>query len=200
MARSSGRRPSADARRARALAMQGVAAAASLGDRAEPVRSANLFAIGVAARPGQKANLLLRALYAVPTAICGPTFVPAALPTLAGLRSGDVIETIDGVAWWLYGTYQSEQRAYDGKPHAFEVLRGRPSRRAAARRAFSGMNPTDALWFAREGLRGVSPVLSAWSDRRCARGLRRSARADDCGRRRGNRNLRASLRGARRSP
>jgi hypothetical protein len=40
------------------------------------------------------------------------------------MRSDDVIETIDGKAWWLYGTYQSERIAYDGKPHSFEVLRG----------------------------------------------------------------------------
>jgi len=39
------------------------------------------------------------------------------------LRSGDVVETIDGLPWWQYGTFQSERRAYDGRPHAFGVLR-----------------------------------------------------------------------------
>lgn len=44
---------------------------------------------------------------------------------LAGLRTGDVIDEIDGKFWWEYGTYQSELRAYDGKPHVFDVERGR---------------------------------------------------------------------------
>jgi len=41
----------------------------------------------------------------------------------AGLRTGDVVEKIDGRWWWDYGTYQSELRAYDGLPHAFEIER-----------------------------------------------------------------------------
>ena len=36
----------------------------------------------------------------------GPAYV-------SGLRSGDVINKIDGKFWWEYGTYQSQQRAYD---------------------------------------------------------------------------------------
>lgn len=43
---------------------------------------------------------------------------------LAGLRSGDVVDRIDGKFWWEYGTYQSELRAYDGRPHTFDVERG----------------------------------------------------------------------------
>lgn len=42
----------------------------------------------------------------------------------AGLRTNDVIEKLDGKYWWEYGTYQTEQRAYDGKPHEFLVKRG----------------------------------------------------------------------------
>ncbi|MFZ0363682.1 MAG: PDZ domain-containing protein, partial [Candidatus Cybelea sp.] len=89
---------------------------------ADPVRSANLFAIGVAARPGQKPTYF----YALFRSSDGNlrAYVRAGGPAYAaGMRSGDVIETIDGKAWWLYGTYQSQRRAYDGKPHAFEVLR-----------------------------------------------------------------------------
>ena len=41
----------------------------------------------------------------------------------AGLRSGDVVEKIDGLDWWRYGTYQAQQRAYDGKAHVFEIER-----------------------------------------------------------------------------
>jgi len=43
----------------------------------------------------------------------------------AGLRTNDIIEKLDGKFWWEYGTYQTEQRAYDGKPHTFEIKRGK---------------------------------------------------------------------------
>ena len=43
----------------------------------------------------------------------------------AGLRTGDVIDKLDGKFWWEYGTYQTELRAYDGLPHAFDVERGK---------------------------------------------------------------------------
>lgn len=42
----------------------------------------------------------------------------------AGLRTNDVVEKLDGKFWWEYGTFQTQQRAYDGKPHAFVVKRG----------------------------------------------------------------------------
>jgi len=42
----------------------------------------------------------------------------------AGLRNGDVVDRIDGKFWWEYGTYQSQLRAYDGRPHTFDVERG----------------------------------------------------------------------------
>lgn len=44
---------------------------------------------------------------------------------MAGMRTGDVLESIDGKPWWTYGTFPTQELAYDGKPHAFEVLRGR---------------------------------------------------------------------------
>ncbi|HEY4440262.1 MAG TPA: hypothetical protein VGN14_07375 [Candidatus Elarobacter sp.] len=43
----------------------------------------------------------------------------------AGLRTGDVVDRLDGKFWWEYGTYQTQLRAYDGKPHTFDVERGR---------------------------------------------------------------------------
>ncbi|MDB5041399.1 MAG: hypothetical protein JWN27_2125 [Candidatus Eremiobacteraeota bacterium] len=43
----------------------------------------------------------------------------------AGLRTGDVIDKLDGRFWWEYGTYQTQLRAYDGKPHTFDVQRGK---------------------------------------------------------------------------
>jgi len=44
---------------------------------------------------------------------------------VAGLRTGDVIDKLDGRFWWEYGTYQTQLRAFDGKPHTFDVERGR---------------------------------------------------------------------------
>ena len=48
----------------------------------------------------------------------GPAFA-------AGLRTGDVIDKLDGRFWWEYGTYQTQLRAYDGKAHDFDVERGK---------------------------------------------------------------------------
>jgi hypothetical protein len=42
----------------------------------------------------------------------------------AGLRTNDVVDKLDGRFWWEYGTYQTQLRAYDGKPHTFDVERG----------------------------------------------------------------------------
>jgi hypothetical protein len=43
----------------------------------------------------------------------------------AGLRTNDIIDKLDGRYWWEYGTYQTQRRAYDGKPHSFDVTRGK---------------------------------------------------------------------------
>ncbi|MBV9277862.1 MAG: hypothetical protein JOZ97_06470, partial [Candidatus Eremiobacteraeota bacterium] len=42
----------------------------------------------------------------------------------AGMRSGDIVDKLDDRFWWEYGTYQTQLRAYDGKPHSFDVTRG----------------------------------------------------------------------------
>jgi hypothetical protein len=107
---------------ARALASQGVARlrAWALSD---PVRSSNLFAIGAAMRPGDRPAYF----YSFFRTIDGNmrVYVRGGGPAyVAGLRSGDVIEKIDGQAWWFYGTYPAQELAYDGKPHIFEVLQG----------------------------------------------------------------------------
>jgi hypothetical protein len=46
----------------------------------------------------------------------GPAYV-------AGMRTNDIVEKIDGRFWWEYGTFQTQARAYDGKPHTFLVSR-----------------------------------------------------------------------------
>ncbi len=51
-------------------------------------------------------------------------FVRAGGPAFdAGLRTNDIVDKLDGKFWWEYGTYQTQERAYDGRPHSFEVER-----------------------------------------------------------------------------
>jgi hypothetical protein len=88
----------------------------------QPLRSAALFSNGVAAARGD-APTYFYAFFRTPDGNLR-AYVRAGGPAYAaGLRSGDVIDTIDGQAWWLLGTYRSERLAYDGKPHAFEITR-----------------------------------------------------------------------------
>ncbi len=47
----------------------------------------------------------------------GPAYV-------AGMRTNDIVDKVDGRFWWEYGTYQTQLRAFDGKPHSFELTRG----------------------------------------------------------------------------
>jgi hypothetical protein len=85
-------------------------------------RAASLFARGVAAAPGADSGYL----YALTKTVDGEMrmYVRAGGPAYdAGLRTGDVVQKIDGRFWWEYGTFQSQARAYDGKPHVFEVQR-----------------------------------------------------------------------------
>lgn len=42
----------------------------------------------------------------------------------AGMRTNDIVDKLDGKFWWEYGTYQTQARAFDGKPHSFEIERG----------------------------------------------------------------------------
>jgi hypothetical protein len=114
--------PHAGGDAARALASQGLTRlrAWALSD---PVRSGNLFALGAAVRPGDRPAYF----YTLFRTDDGNlrVYVRAGGPAYAaGLRSGEVVENIDGKAWWLYGTYPAQELAYDGKPHTFEVLQG----------------------------------------------------------------------------
>ena len=42
----------------------------------------------------------------------------------AGMRTNDIVDELDGRVWWMYGTFQTQARAYDGLPHTFVVTRG----------------------------------------------------------------------------
>ncbi|HTU69373.1 MAG TPA: hypothetical protein VMF11_03550 [Candidatus Baltobacteraceae bacterium] len=108
------------AAQAQALAHEGTARLRAWA-RSDP-RADELFARGLALAPGQSPGFL----YALFKTVDGNmrVYVRAGGPAYAaGLRTGDVVEKLDGQFWWEYGTYQTEQRAYDGKPHDFEIER-----------------------------------------------------------------------------
>ncbi|HYL27131.1 MAG TPA: hypothetical protein VEW74_04795 [Candidatus Nitrosotalea sp.] len=114
--------PPPAASQARELALQGISRLNAWA-LANPLRSANLFGTGVAARSGDKPAYFY-AFFRTPDGNLR-AYVRAGGPAYAaGLRSNDVIETIDGQAWWMLGTYPAQRLAYDGKPHAFGIVRG----------------------------------------------------------------------------
>ncbi|MBV9262832.1 MAG: hypothetical protein JO324_00820 [Candidatus Eremiobacteraeota bacterium] len=106
---------------AAALAAQGVQRLLEWAS-AEAVRSRNLLLLGVAAQAGDPPTYFY-AFFKTPDGELR-AYVRAGGPAYAaGLRSGDVVQTIDGMEWWRLGTYQSQQLAYDGRPHVFGIQR-----------------------------------------------------------------------------
>jgi H+/gluconate symporter-like permease len=106
----------------RELALEGAARLNEWRER-DRAHSEALFARGVSFAPGDAPTYFLSLFKTVDGNMRayvrggGPAYV-------AGLRSGDVVSKIDGKFWWEYGTFQTQLRAYDGKPHSFEILRG----------------------------------------------------------------------------
>jgi hypothetical protein len=87
-----------------------------------PDRWQTLLSRGLAYAPGDSPTYY----YALYKTVDGNmrAFVRAGGPAYAaGLRTGDVVERIDGRFWWEYGTFQSQARAYDGQPHTFQIQR-----------------------------------------------------------------------------
>jgi H+/gluconate symporter-like permease len=108
---------------AHALAQQGVARLREWVS-AHPERASHLFHDGLAYAAGDPPTFY----YALFKTIDGymRTFVRAGGPAYAaGMRTNDIVDKLDGKFWWEYGTYQTQLRAYDGKPHSFEVERGK---------------------------------------------------------------------------
>ena len=114
---------------ARDLALQGVSRLLQW-TRAQPARSRNLFRLGAAVVPSDPPAYFF-ALFRTPDGNMR-LYVRAGGPAWsAGLRSNDVVMEVDGREWWYYGTFPTEQFAYDRKPHTFTIVRNGTTARVA---------------------------------------------------------------------
>ncbi len=103
------------------LAVQGAARVRDWA-RANPDRWSHLLAQGLAYAQGDPATYF----YALFKTVDGNmrAYVRGGGPAYAaGMRTNDIVNKLDGKYWWEYGTYQTQARAYDGKPHSFELQR-----------------------------------------------------------------------------
>jgi hypothetical protein len=89
-----------------------------------PALAMNVFGNGIAYDPSDPQPTYFFTLFKTNDGIMRALVRPGGPAWLAGLRTGDVVDKVDGKYWWEYGTYQTQLRAYDGKPHTFEVTRG----------------------------------------------------------------------------
>lgn len=104
------------------LAMQGLERMRGWSQR-NAVRAANLFSKGLAYAPGDSPTYYFSMFKTVDGQM--RTYVRAGGPAYeTGLRTDDIVDKLDGRFWWEYGTFQTQLRAYDGKPHDFEIERG----------------------------------------------------------------------------
>jgi hypothetical protein len=105
-----------------ALAEQGAARMRAWGAQ-HPLRWNHLLVQGMAYAAGDPPTYYFSLFKTVDGNL--RTYVRAGGPAyVAGMRTNDIVNKLDGEFWWEYGTYQSQMRAYDGKPHTFEVQRG----------------------------------------------------------------------------
>ena len=88
-----------------------------------PVVAQNLLARGVAYDPARPQPTFFYTLYKTVDGYMRAYVRPGGPAYAAGMRSGDIVDKLDGRFWWEYGTYQTQLRAYDGKPHAFDITR-----------------------------------------------------------------------------
>jgi len=110
----------------RKLALQGVRRLLAWRAR-HPRRAHILFAHGLSL----PANLRPTYYFALFKTVDGymRVYVRAGGPAwAAGMRTGEIVDKIDGRWWWDYGTFQSEARSYDGKAHSFQVRVGKGTR------------------------------------------------------------------------
>jgi S1-C subfamily serine protease len=89
-----------------------------------PELAANVFERGIAFDPANAAPTYFFTLFKTSDGVMRALVRPGGPAWEAGMRTGDVIDKVDGRWWWEYGTFQTQSRAYDGKPHVFEITRG----------------------------------------------------------------------------
>ena len=88
-----------------------------------PALAQNLLAKGLAYDPAHPQPTFFYSLYKTVDGYMRAYVRPGGPAYVAGMRSGDVVDKLDDRFWWEYGTYQTQLRAYDGKPHAFDITR-----------------------------------------------------------------------------
>ncbi|HTD33270.1 MAG TPA: hypothetical protein VK665_06400, partial [Candidatus Elarobacter sp.] len=109
--------------------------------REHPALAAEVFERGLAFDPSDPKPTYFYVLFKPADGYMRALVRPGGPAYAAGLRTGDVVDKLDGTFWWEYGTYQTQLRAYDGKPHAFDVERGKvggPPEHVELREAFAG--------------------------------------------------------------
>jgi hypothetical protein len=90
----------------------------------EPELARELFTLGLAYDPRDAAPTYFYSLFKTNDGQMRAYVRPGGPAYIAGLRSNDIVEKLDGKYWWEYGTFQTQARAYDGKPHTFVIMRG----------------------------------------------------------------------------
>jgi hypothetical protein len=90
----------------------------------QPVLASELFTTGLAYDPKTEKPTYFYTLFKTDDGNMRALVRPGGPAYEAGMRTNDIVEKLDGKWWWEYGTYQTERRAYDGKPHTFELVRG----------------------------------------------------------------------------
>ena len=93
--------------------------------REHPELAANVFGRGIAFDPVAPQPTYFFTLFKTNDGIMRALVRAGGPAWIAGLRTGDIVDKVDGKYWWEYGTYQTQLRAYDGKPHTFDVTRGK---------------------------------------------------------------------------
>ncbi|MEA2719091.1 MAG: hypothetical protein QOJ39_955, partial [Candidatus Eremiobacteraeota bacterium] len=93
--------------------------------REHPALAAEVFERGLAFDPADPRPTFFYVLFKPADGYMRAIVRPGGPAYAAGLRTGDVIDKLDGRFWWEYGTYQTQLRAYDGKPHDFDIERGK---------------------------------------------------------------------------
>jgi len=89
-----------------------------------PALAAEVFARGLAFDPANPQPTYFYVLFKPSDGYMRALVRPGGPAYEAGMRTGDVIDNLDGHPWWTYGTYQTQQHAYDGRPHTYDVERG----------------------------------------------------------------------------